>query len=167
MLVVIIFFKFQIKSIMAKRQRTMKDMFSKSVDLTLNVEVPSHIVSSTSSCEQQLSRIEMARLTWKDSWYNDFKWIEFNSDDGKVFCKLCRENQAKNIFVHVGSINIKVSAFVEHQISKEHKKLAWIAQEGLKVMEKMMHQITKSCDEALLTLFRAAYYLSRDTILFL
>ena len=33
-------------------------------------------------------------------------------------------------------------------------------------MEKMMHQVTKSCDEAFLTLFRAAYYLSRKTILF-
>ena len=31
-------------------------------------------------------------------------------------------------------------------------------------MEKMMHQVTKSCDEALLTLFRAIYYLGRETI---
>ena len=31
-------------------------------------------------------------------------------------------------------------------------------------MEKMMHQVTKSCDEALLTLFRAAYYLGREKI---
>ena len=33
-------------------------------------------------------------------------------------------------------------------------------------MEKMMHQVTKSCDEALLTLFRAAYNLDRETIPF-
>ena len=52
---------------MAKRQRTMKDMISKSIDLVVNVEVPTHVTSSTSSCEQQLSRIEMTRLTWKDS----------------------------------------------------------------------------------------------------
>ena len=108
----------------------MKDMFSKREDLIVNVEVPSRTMSSTSSCEWQLCRIEMARLTWKDLWYNDFKWIEFNSNDGRVFCKLCRENQAKNIFVHSGSVNIKVSAFVEHQIFKEHKKLAWAAQKG-------------------------------------
>ena len=82
---------------MAKRQRTMKDMFSKSVDVTVNVELPTHKVSSTSNCERQLNRIEMARLTWKDSWYNDFKWIEFNSDEGRVFCKLCRDKQAKNV----------------------------------------------------------------------
>ena len=99
---------------MAKRQRTIKNIFSKSIDLIVNVEVPSHTMSTTSSCEQQLSRIEIARLTWKESWYNDFKWIEFNSNDGRVFCKLCRENQAKNIFANVGSVNIKVSTFVEH-----------------------------------------------------
>ena len=52
---------------MIKKQRTMKDMFSRSVDLTMNVEVPTHTISSTSSSEQQLSRIEMARLTQKDS----------------------------------------------------------------------------------------------------
>ena len=63
-------------------------------------------------------------------------------------------------------VNIKVFAFVKHQISKEHKKLAWVAQEGQKVMKKMMHQVTKSCDEALLTLFRVAYYLDRKTTLF-
>ena len=57
---------------MAKKQRTMKDMFSRSVDLTINVEVSTYIVSSTSSCEQQLNKIEMAKLTLKDSWYNDF-----------------------------------------------------------------------------------------------
>ena len=115
---------------MAKRQRTMKDMFSKIVDLTVNIEAPTHTISSTSSCEQQLSRIAMARLTWKDSWYNGFKWIEFNSDEARVFCKLCKDKQAKNVFANAGSVNIKVYAFVEHQISKEHKKLIWAAQEG-------------------------------------
>ena len=92
----------------------MKDKFSRSVDLTLNVEVPTYTVSSTSSCEYQLSRIEMARLTWKTSWYNDFKWIEFNSNEGRLFCKLCRDKQAKNVFANAGSVNIKVYAFVEH-----------------------------------------------------
>ena len=79
---------------------------------------------------------------------------------------MCREKQAKNVFANAGSVNIKVFAFVEHQISKKHKKLVWAAQEGQKVMEKMMHQVTKSYDEALLTLFRAAYYLGRETIPF-
>ena len=82
-----------------------------------------------------MNRIELARLTWKDSWYNDFKWIEFNSNEGRVFYKLCRDKQAKNVFANVGLINVKVSTFVEHQMSKEHKKLAWAAQEGQKVME--------------------------------
>ena len=83
-----------------------------------------------------------------------------------MFCKLYRDKQAKNVFANVDSVNIKVSAFVEHKISKEHKKLAWRAQEGQKVMKKMMHQVTKSYDEALLTLFRAIYYLDREIIPF-
>ena len=79
---------------------------------------------------------------------------------------MCRDKLAKIVFANVDSRNIKVSAFVEHQISKEHKKLAWAAQKGQKFMEKLMHQVTKSCDEALLTLFRDAYYLDRETIPF-
>ena len=55
---------------------------------------------------------------------------------------------------------------MEHQISKEHKKLVWAVQEGQIAMENMIHQITKSCDGALLTLFRAAYYLDREAIPF-
>ena len=79
---------------MAKRQRTMKDMFSRSVDLTVNIEVLTHTISSISSCEQQLSRIEMARLTWKDSWYNDFKWIEFKSDE-ECFASCVEKNKLR------------------------------------------------------------------------
>ena len=60
----LISFKFQRKkNIIAKRQRNMKDMFSRSVDLIVNDEVPTYIISSTSSCEQQLNRIEMTKLT--------------------------------------------------------------------------------------------------------
>ena len=63
----------------------------------------------------------MTRLTWKDSWYNDFKWREFNSHEGRILCKLCRDKQAKNAFANVDSINIKVSTIVEHHILKNVK----------------------------------------------
>ena len=33
-------------------------------------------------------------------------------------------------------------------------------------MKKMMHEVTKSCNEALLTLFRATYYLNRKSMFF-
>ena len=148
----------------AKRQRTMRDMFlsERQSDVVVNVMGPSQ---SDSSYPKQ-SDVDVAKLTWRDAWYGQFNWIEYNSELGKVFCKLCKEKGAKNVYGNVGSVNIKVSAFQDHQNSKEHKRLSWATQQGEKIMEKHIRAANKCCDEALLTLFRAAYFLGRETIPF-
>ena len=77
-----------------------------------------------------------------------------------------KEKGAKNVYGNVGSVNIKVSAFQDHKNSKEHKRLSWAIQQGEKFMEKHIRAANKCCDEALLTLFKAAYFLGMETIPF-
>jgi hypothetical protein len=48
----------------------------------------------------------------------------------------------------------------------EHQKLAWAAQCGSKRMEKHVAQATRTCDEALMTLFKTTYYVGKETIPF-
>ena len=62
--------------------------------------------------------------------------MDFNSDLSRIFCKVCKDKQATNVFARVGSINIKVSAFQDHNKCVEHKKLEWAANQGEKVIKK-------------------------------
>jgi hypothetical protein len=49
--------------------------------------------------------------------------MDFNSDLSRNFCKVCKDKQATNVFARVGSINNKVSAFQDHNMFVDYKKL--------------------------------------------
>ena len=110
--------------------------------------------------------IQAVRLLWKDKWIQDFYWLEFNSEVSRAFCTICKGAGGRGVFATNGSINIKYLAFHDHSQSVEHRKLAWVAQSGSKRMEKHIAQQLKRADEALLTLFKAAYYIGMGTIPF-
>ena len=67
------------------------------------------------------------------------------------------------MFARAGSINIKVSAFQDHNMSIEHKKLEWAANQGEKVMKKMVEKIITACDDVLITMFRSVFFLAKET----
>ena len=104
---------------MAKRQRIMRDMFLRNEG---HVDVSNESLTNTSNTKE-LTQVEATKLIWKDAWYSQFHWIEFISDLGRIFCKVCREKQAINVFVKIGSVNIKISTFWDHNMFVEHKKL--------------------------------------------
>jgi hypothetical protein len=122
--------------------------------------------SNSTNSDKKLGHVEAARLLWKDKWISDFNWLEFNSELGKVFCKVCKEAGGKGAYATSGSVNSKVSTFQDHSNTVEHRKLAWVAQCGSKRMEKHVAQATRTCDEALMTLFKTTYYVGKETIPF-
>ena len=67
---------------MAKRQRTMRDMFLRNEGC---VDVSNESSTNTSNTKKELTQVEATRLAWKVAWYFQFHWIEFNSDLGRVF----------------------------------------------------------------------------------
>ena len=106
--------------------------------------------SKNCSNKHDKTRLEIARENWKDSWYTLFDWIHFNYDEGRVFCKVCKEHGGKNVFANAGSVNVKVSAVQDHGKSKEHKHYVWVDQKGKRTMEKMVTATNKVCDDAVL-----------------
>lgn len=44
--------------------------------------------------------------------------------------------------------------------------MSWATQQGEKIMKKVIRATNKCCDEVILTLFRAAYFLGKETIPF-
>ena len=59
---------------------------------------------------------------------------------------------------------LKVSAFTDHSRSNEHQRLAWASTSGKKTMEKTIFVGQRACDEALQTLFRAAYFTRKQSL---
>jgi hypothetical protein len=96
---------------MAKRQRCLRSMLFKN---SASDDTPHPQTSSSSegckSCPG-LNALEIGVSQWKDAWYTKFDWIDFDSQTGRVFYKVCRQKGGRSAFATVGSINIRISAF--------------------------------------------------------
>lgn len=150
--------------LVAKKQKILSNMFFRGGIHDEEREVLP--LTSSGSTKKSENAIEAAKREWKDSWYLDYDWLEFNATIGRVFCKICREKGGRSVFAKTGSVNIKVSAFKDHGRSDEHKSFVWAMQSGEKVMVKAIAQANKTCDEAVFNLFRIAYYIGKNTIPF-
>ena len=49
-------------------------------------------------------------------------------------------------------------------MSIEHKKLEWVAYQGEKVMKTIVEKTITTCDDALITYFRSAYFLAKEIV---
>jgi hypothetical protein len=82
-----------------------------------------------------------------------------------MFCKICKKRRG-NAFANEGHENISVSALQEHAKSVEHIKLSWAKNGRRKLMEKQVTSMNHICNEALLCLFRATYFMEIESISF-
>lgn len=121
---------------------------------------PSH-ASQVGVCNSKndKSKVDIERENWSDSWFSLFDWIEFNHEEGRVFSKVSKKYGGRNVFAKVAFVNIKVCAFKDHGKSDEHRNFVSVEQKGKKTMEKMIVASNKACDEAILFLFKGAYFL--------
>lgn len=71
--------------LVAKRQKTLSNMFFRAGILDEEREVLPLI--SSGSTNKSENTIEAAKREWKDSWYLDYDWLEFNATTGRVFVK--------------------------------------------------------------------------------
>jgi hypothetical protein len=77
---------------------------------------------------------------------------------------ICREKGGRSVYAKDGSKNFKISAFTGHSRSNEHQRLAWASTSGEKTMEKAIFVGQRACDEALQTLFKAAYFTWKQSL---
>jgi hypothetical protein len=76
---------------MAKRQKCLRSMLFKN---SVSDDTPlTQTSSSSEGCTFRpcLTPLEIAVSQWKDVWYIKFDWIDFDSQTGRVFCKVCRQ----------------------------------------------------------------------------
>jgi hypothetical protein len=65
------------------------------------------------------------------------------------------------VYASEGSTNLKVSVLQYHSKSNEHKKLSWAKHGGKKALETCVAQANRACDEVVMSLFKAVYFLGK------
>ena len=158
---------------MAKRQKSlMNHYFRRSCEVD-EVDLNSSGEESTRSAETPPDvgedlcpplQAEIAQGLWKESWSVQFSWLQLNSELGKVFCRICKDSGGRSVYAREGSKNFKVSAFLDHARSNEHRRLAWANNSGVKTMERVIQNSQRQCDEALQTLFQVAYFVGKQSL---
>lgn len=147
---------------MAKRQRNLFDMYAKANPNREIVEVP----QSSTHTNNRLSDVQKANLEWKEAWFELYDWVHFDRELGRVFCKTCKEGGGKYIYARDGSSNVKISGLQDHAKSVEHKKLTWAKFGGKQVLKKQVTTANRLCDEAMISLLRAAYFVGKEGLSF-
>ena len=159
---------------MAKRQKSLREhYFAKSRELD-STDMPSSTCGSSKSANSPQSctdppppsQAELAQGLWREQWTTQFEWLQLSAEVGKVFCKTCKEKGGRSVYAKEGSKNFKVSAFLDHARSNEHRRLSWASSSGEKTMERAILHSQRACDEALMTLFRAAYFIGKQSLPF-
>ena len=103
-------------------------------------------------------------MLWKEAWSTQFDWLHFAADSGRLFCTVCKEKGGRSVYAKEGSKNFKVSAFMDHARSNEHHRLAWAINSSVKTMERAVLNSQRACDDAMLTLFQAAYFVGKQPL---
>jgi hypothetical protein len=85
---------------------------------------------------------------------------------GEFSVKTCKEGGGKYVYVTDGSSNIKISGLQNHAKSIEHKKLTWAKFERKKIKKKQVTSNNRLCNETMMCLFRAAYFIGKEGLSF-
>ena len=83
---------------------------------------------------------------------------------GELYYKACMEKGGWSVYAKEGSRNFKVSAFLDHTRSNERRQLSWASHNGGKTMEKAILKNQRAYDDALQTLFQAAYFTGKQSL---
>ena len=81
-----------------------------------------------------------------------------------MFCKTYREGGGKFVYASEGSTNMKILALQYHFKCNEHKKLSYAKHVGKITLKKCVVKANSSCDEAVMSLLKAVYFLGKKPI---
>ncbi|CAG8558549.1 6749_t:CDS:2 [Dentiscutata heterogama] len=65
-------------------------------------------------------QIKHVNRNFRQSWKDEYPWLEYDSLNSRIFCTLCRACNKKNNFAKDGSKNIKLYTIKEHVKTKDH-----------------------------------------------
>ncbi|CAG8549025.1 2502_t:CDS:2 [Cetraspora pellucida] len=96
-----------------------------------------------SNKNKKLKTITKSKLAFKNSWLNEFRWLQFDKISQQMFCKYCKCYNKSNAFGSMGSVNFGRKSSVKKHASSEQHKDAIRLDAAKKTVNKELEQLTE------------------------
>ncbi|XP_070546537.1 uncharacterized protein C17orf113-like [Ptychodera flava] len=102
-----------------------------------------------------------AKRRFQTSWTSTYPWLEYDSNEGLMYCKLCREARKANKLAIVTN-NFKTTTMVRHLEHKDHRNVqaAQIMQSNT-VTVAVQREMTKR-EKSVITAMKRVYWMSKE-----
>lgn len=99
---------------------------------------------------------------FQPKWFQMYPWLEFDSAEGKMTCKICKTANKNNIFTK-GTNNFRTSNITDHMKSNEHKS-ALIIPSLRKNLEQAEKNVANEKEKAAIIALKTVYWLAVEDV---
>ncbi|CAG8540578.1 4493_t:CDS:2 [Cetraspora pellucida] len=96
-----------------------------------------------SNKNKKLKTVMKSKPAFKNSWLNEFRWLQFNKISQQMFCKYCKCYNKSNVFRSTRSVNFGRKSSVKEHASLEQHKNAIKLDAAKKTINKELEQLTE------------------------
>ena len=64
---------------------------------------------------------KVPKQRFRQEWKKEFPWLNYDEENVKTFCTVCKKAKRKNPFASGGCINFQHSTITKHAMNNEHK----------------------------------------------
>ena len=102
----------------------------------------------------------MQTRKFQSRWLTLYGWLEYDSENDKMSCKICKECGKKNDRTFETD-NFKISILIRHVSSSDHQR-AVIAPRGREDLQKAVNKATSKAEMAIIVALKAVYWLVKE-----
>ncbi|CAG8829959.1 22687_t:CDS:2, partial [Cetraspora pellucida] len=109
--------------------------------------------------------LSKSKPSFKNSWLNEFRWLQYDKTSQRMFCKYCKRYNKSNVFGTTGSVNFgRKSSVKEHAFSDQHQDAIRL-ESAEKIIEKESEQLIEKNKDHIIGVSKIVYTLVRQDIL--
>ncbi|CAG8727614.1 5848_t:CDS:2, partial [Cetraspora pellucida] len=108
--------------------------------------------------------LSKSKPSFKNSWLNEFRWLQYDKTSQRMFCKYCKRYNKSNVFGTTGSVNFgRKSSVKEHAFSDQHQDAIRL-ESAEKIIEKESEQLIEKNKDHIIGVSKIVYTLVRQDI---
>ena len=100
--------------------------------------------------------------SFQQKWFNDYDWLEYDSEKKLMYCKLCKKCKKDTAFT-TGCSNFRTSTLVRHVNCKDHRNSV-VESNAQDSMTTVMEKAFNEEEESILTAMKTTYFMAKEDI---
>ncbi len=96
------------------------------------------------------------------AWLSQYPWLEYNKEEGKMYCTLCKERHFTNTMA-MGTMNLKASTLVRHTKNGQHQLAVSVPKEQENFAKAVNKALTQE-EKAIMICMKVVYFLCKEVI---